>query len=408
MSWLVHWLALVLLLVAACKQDAPPRPPLRDADLAWHRVVLFGSDASEVAFLLGLPRTADDRAVVVSGSARGQATVERHGKTVFVKFPIYASTLVLEPAPPPHSYRGRYETASPAWGTGTMPLQATAVAGPTLASQATLATGKPLDLGERRTVWRMRMAELAIKLVLDQRAVGEFDATMYFDNGNVTYFGGTGRGDRLLLAGFEGATPFSLDLAFDAKRKTATGVWRAGHLLGWKDKVTGERVADFSLGAKIALDGARPVLHHPKLHDFDGQPLIVELAATWCSTCKNVAPTLRALHAEHASRGLKMVSLLYEMTADAAANQSAEREFAKAHDVRWPVRAVPGELEDLLDVLPEGLTNVDPMGFPVVIFRRRDGTIAGVHSGFPSPATGAPHHATVEKFRALTAEILSR
>lgn len=404
----MRWLALVLLLIAACKQEAPSRPPVRDADLAWHRVVLFGSDASEIAFLLGLPRAADDRGVVVSGSARAQGTVERRGTTVLVKFPIYDTTLVLEPAPPPHSYGGRYETASPAWGTGAMPLQSTPVSGPSLANQATLASGKPLDLGERRTVWRMRMAELAIKLVLDQRAAGEFDATMYFDNGNVTYFGGNGRGDRLLLAGFEGATPFSLDLSFDAKRKTATGVWRGGHLLGWKDTLTGERVADFTLDAKIALDGLRPMLHHPKLQDFDGHPLIVELAATWCSTCKNIAPTLRALHAEHADRGLKMVSLLYELTDDTAVNQNAEREFAKTHGVRWPVRAVPGELEDLVDVLPEGLSNVDPMGFPVVIFRRRDGTIAGVHSGFPAAATGTPHHATVEKFRALTAEILSR
>lgn len=400
------WRLMLAIALVACKDPAPsPPPPPRDADLAWHRVALFGADGSEVAFLAGLPRGSDPRAVVISGHDRSIGRVARIGARLRVEFPIYLTALVLDPAPD-GGYTGNYEIASPAWGTGSMPLRAKPVAGPTLSAQATVTAGPPLDLGEPRTVWRMALGDMHAKLVLDQRAPGEHEGAMFFDNGNVAYFGGTARGDRLLLAGFEGASPFSLDLVFDAARASAKGTWRAGHLLGWKEAITGTRTPDYELATKIAIDGERPALRHPQLRDFDGKPVIVELAATWCATCKVIAPTLRELSRQYKGDGLVVVSLLYELTRDPAANQRAEKLFRDAHGATWPVRAVPGEQEDLIDVMPEGLTNVDVGGFPVVVFRRRDGTIAGVHSGFPAPATGGPHQATVAKFRRLTAEIV--
>ncbi len=395
----------LLFVLIACSKDNAAESVPRDTALSWQRVVLLGSDASEIPFLLGLPRGSATTAVVVSGPQRAVARVKRAGTGLRVEFPAYLTALVLEPAPS-NGYTGRYEMASPAWGKGTLPLRATPVSGPTLAALATVTGTTPVDLGEARTFWRIKIGELAFKLVIDQRAAGEHEGSMFFENGNVAYMGGTGRDDHLLLAGFEGAAPFSLDLRFEADRKRVTGTWRGGQLLAWKEAVTGERTADYDVQPKVSIDGDGVVLKHPQLKEFDGKPLIVELGGTWCPTCRRVAPKLREIYDQYHSRGLAMATLLYEMTANAAENRDAEVRFREAHHIPWPVHAVAGTQDDLFDLMPEGIKDVDVGGFPVVIFRRRDGTIAGVHSGFPAESTGAPYQATLAKFQRLTAEIM--
>ncbi len=397
---------LVICVLVACGGKAAVEQVPADTELAWHRVVLIGSDASEVAFVMGLPRNATQKlAVLVSGSQRAVGNVKRAGAQVRVEFPVYHSALVLDPASD-GGYAGHYETTRPTWGRGQMPLRATPAAGPTIAAQSTLPGGAALDLGEARATWRMRVGDLAVKLVLEQQAPGELMATMFFENGNVVYFSGSGRGDRLLLAGFEGSSPFSLDLVFDADRKRANGTWRAGHVLSWRESIAGERTGDFELVPKLAIEGSRTMLRHSKLAGTEGKPLIVELGATWCSSCRRIAPALRALHEHYKSQGLQVVTLLYELTTDPAENKQAEELFKQAHGVVWPVHAVPGGAEDIADNVPEGLSNVDIGGIPVVIFRRRDGTIAGVNAGFPAETTGAAHQATVAKFERLAAEIV--
>ena len=405
MPW--RWLGLIVV-VAACTDDhvaREPAPPA-DRDLAWYRVAMTGGDASEVAILLGVPKDPmGKQAVVVSGTERTVARVARSRATVRLEFPSYSAALVLEPASG-GAYTGRYEIASRAWGSGRLPLRATPIPGPTLTAQATLTGGAPLDLGAPRTIWRMQLGENAVKLVVDQRAPANFEATMYFDNGNIVYLGGNGRGDRVLLTGFDGASAYSLDLMVDAARTRASGMWRAGHQLDWKEAIAGPRSDDFELGATIALENADAHLRHPLLEKLDGKPAIVELGASWCSTCKNVAPVLRELYRQHHGAGLEVITLLYELTNDPDANRHAETVFRELHGTTWTVRAVPGEQEDLIDVLPEGIVNVDLGGFPAVIFLRRDGTIAGIHSGFPAPATGEPYRAAVAKFQRLAAELM--
>jgi thiol-disulfide isomerase/thioredoxin len=398
---------LVCLLVACgTKTKVEEERAPADSELAWQRVVLFGADASEVTFVLGIPRDETGKiAVVVSGTQRALGKVTRAPAKVRVDFPIYTSALVLDAASD-GSYTGRFEATRPKVGYLQMPLKATPIAGPTIAAQATLQDGKPLDLGEPLTIWRMKLGELGVKLLLQQQAVGEFAATMYFENGNVVYFSGTGRDDRLLLAGFEGASPFSLDLTFDSARKLAKGVWRAGNVLGWKEAISGERTTEFPLASKITIESKRAVLTHAKLRGTEGKPLIVELGATWCASCKRVAPALRSLYEQHKSHGLQVVTLLYELSTDPAYNKQAEVLFRQAHHVPWPVYAVPGGSDDIADNLPEGLRDVDIGGLPVVVFRRRDGTIAGVNAGFPAESTGAPHQATIAKFERLAAEIV--
>jgi thiol-disulfide isomerase/thioredoxin len=397
---------LLVWVLVACGSKVEEEKAPADSELAWQRVVLFGSDASEVAFVLGIPRDeAGKTAVVVSGTQRALGKVTRAPAKIRVDFPVYTSALVLDAASD-GTYTGRFESTRPKIGYLQMPLKATPVAGPTIAAQATLQQGKPLDLGEPHTIWRMRLGDLAVKLVLEQQAVGEIAATMYFENGNVVYFSGTGRDDRLLLAGFEGASPFSLELAFDAEHKEANGMWRAGNVLGWKEAIRGERTTDFPLASKLTIENARAVLTHAKLRGTEGMPLIVELGATWCASCKRVSPELRALYEQHKVHGLRVVTLLYELSTDPAYNKQAEQLFRQAHHVPWPVYAVPGGTDDIADNLPEGLRDVDIGGFPIVVFRRRDGTIAGVNAGFPAESTGAPHQATIAKFERLAAEIV--
>jgi thiol-disulfide isomerase/thioredoxin len=401
-------LALAAAALVSCHKDAPSAPPVpADSELAWQRVALQGSDGGEVAFLVGLPKGSGNTAVVVSGTDRIVGHVAHDGPGTRVEFPLFSTMLALTPEGA--GYTGSYQIKSLAWGEGTIPLRAGPVAGPTIAAQATLTDGAPIDFGTPRTLWRLRVGDIDAKLALDQVAPGEVNGTLYFDSGAAAYFGGSARGDRVLLAGFDGATPFRLDVTLDASRQHVTGSWRAGPQLGWQEQLTGDRqTSDFELGAKIVVDPEHQVLRHPALKEFDGKPLIVELAGSWCPTCKFLAPTLHDIYGQYHSQGLEVVSLLYELTADPAANKAAETAFRNVHHATWIVRAVPANQDELGDKMPEGISNIDVGGFPIVVFRRRDGTIAGIHSGFPSSKTGAPYQATIAKFQRLTAEILAK
>jgi hypothetical protein len=371
--------------------------------------VITGKDGTDVAFLLSLPSAGTtDRAVVISGIERAEGEVEREREVVRVRFPIFHAALVMRPSGS-SGYTGSFESTSPTWGAVTMPLVATPVAGPSLALLATITDGPPVDLGEPRTFWRLKIDGSTLRLVLDQVAPSEFNATVYFDNGNVAYLGGNGHASHLVLGGFEGAAPFSLDLRLDpTKQRVVAGIWRAGYALDWKESTTGERTADFVLAPKIELVEPDAPIALPGLEGLEAKPLIIELAATWCSTCKVAAQVLRDLYRDHHAEGLEIVSLLFEFSSDPEVNRKAVELFVRYHHIPWKVVAVPGAVDKIADLLPKGVENIDPGGFPAVLFRHRNGRIAGVYSGFPAESTGAPHEEAVRAYRRLTETIMAR
>ena len=108
---------------------------------------------------------------------------------------------------------------------------------------------------------------------------------------------------------------------------------------GWVGVV---QAADTQAQAPAAAASTAPVSSEPlfaaSFKDFDrqlhplaqyrGQPMLVYFWATWCTSCKQEVPELKALHEKYKGQKLKVIGI-------SADNTDKVREFAKAYDITY-------------------------------------------------------------------------
>jgi thiol-disulfide isomerase/thioredoxin len=423
-----HWIVLGAAALLGCKREsdpAPAPPPVAapapaDAGAttvtpavttpSWYRAVIRVPDGVEVPFFLGVPPAgAPGQAVFKVGAHDVRTDATFDGTTLKVPLTVHQTTVEATVAAD-GNLTGTFSTSWRAWGASSVPLTATKVEAPATTTLATVTTGAPLDLGEPRSAWRLGMKDSGVaKLSVTQTAPGDFEGLMVLDTGNIIYLAGNGRGDALVLTGFDGTSGYRIELELTADRKGGKGRFFGGHRLDWRESLTATRGPDFVLAvkAKASRPGAPITLPDlPELAALEPGPLLVELAGSWCSTCRNAAPFLVELYREYQPRGLRMVTLLYEFTEDPAVDAQQAETFKRTYDVTWPVVPVPGGIEDFTEIMPGGLSDLNPAGFPITLFLAADRSLVSLHAGFPAPHTEEFGRVTTE-FRATIEKLLA-
>jgi thiol-disulfide isomerase/thioredoxin len=97
-----------------------------------------------------------------------------------------------------------------------------------------------------------------------------------------------------------------------------------------------------------------------------GQVVIVDLWGTWCPPCRKEIPHFVALNKKFRDRGLAIVGLNNEQTADTAEAVAQVRKFCKSAGVDYPCAVVS---DDLIAQIP-GF-----QGFPTTLFIDRAGQV---------------------------------
>jgi thiol-disulfide isomerase/thioredoxin len=379
----------------------------------WYRAVVRAADGVDVWFFLGVPAPgAPGQAVFKVGGHEVRSAATFDGKSLSVPLAVH-QTAVEGTVGQDQILRGNFTTSWRAWGASSIPLTATPVAAPTTSALATVEqAGAELDLGQPHSVWRLAMSDSgAAKLVIDQIAPGELSALLFLGTGNIIYLAGNARGDAVVLCGFDGTSGYRVELTLGADRARARGKFFGGHRLDWRETLTATRGADFTLAAqpKVTRAGAKIGLpNQPALAALEPGPLVVELAGSWCSTCRNAAPFLVELYREYQPRGLHMVSLLYEFSDDRALDAAQAETFKKTYGVTWPVVPIPGSIDDFADILPRGLSDINPSGFPITLFLAPDRSLVAFHVGFPAADAAAEFRRVAAEFRANIETLLAR
>ncbi|MGH7702098.1 MAG: peroxiredoxin family protein [Gemmatimonadales bacterium] len=137
---------------------------------------------------------------------------------------------------------------------------------------------------------------------------------------------------------------------------------------------------------------------------FHGKVVLVDIFGTWCPTCHDAAPDLVRLYRDYHSRGVEIVGLAYEVSADTAVNGALVRRYRDKFGIPFPLLlAGISDPEAVAASLPQlsGFT-----AFPTTIFLGRDGRVRRVHAGFYGPATGKQHDRLVAEFRAEVESLL--
>lgn len=141
------------------------------------------------------------------------------------------------------------------------------------------------------------------------------------------------------------------------------------------------------------IDGKTVVSTDPR---FAGKVLLVTLAGSWCPNSHDEAQLISALDRKYRSRGLEIVSLMFEQHADFDLAVAAVRRFRAAHGIAYPtLLAGIADKASASAALPQ-LDAV--VAYPTAIFIDRSGRVRKIHTGFAGPATGVQHDLLVQEF----------
>jgi thiol-disulfide isomerase/thioredoxin len=245
-------------------------------------------------------------------------------------------------------------------------------------------------------------------------AVATFDQSFEDVTGTVQmptddqrFLAGEAHDEELRLSRFDGGAVVLYEAKLNAK----------GELVGetWSDRGGSQRfVATRNPDAAIDAAALASHLRDPEapftfaFKDLDGKTvstsdprfkdkvLLVTLAGSWCPNSHDEARLLVQLDRQYRSRGLEIVSLMFEQHADFKRAVAAVQRFREAYGIGYPTLiAGAADKRQALAVLPQ-LDAV--LAYPTTIFIDRAGHVRKIHTGFAGPATGVQHDLLAHEF----------
>jgi peroxiredoxin len=253
-------------------------------------------------------------------------------------------------------------------------------------------------------------------------AVGEFTqdkdvltGTFLTPTGDQRYLAGQVRGNELYLSTFDGAHVFLYKAKLGAQGSLSGDYWSG---LSYHEKWSAKRDAAAVLPNAYALTAMRTGskqfdFSFPDLTgnivtskdaQFRGKVLIVALAGSWCPNCHDEAAFLAPLYKDYRSKGLEIVSLMFEHFGDFPRAAEATQRFRQHYGIEYTT-LIAGVSDK--DEAAKKLPMLDRVyAFPTTIFIDRKGNVRKIHTGFSGPATGEHYTDFVNEVKATLDQLL--
>jgi thiol-disulfide isomerase/thioredoxin len=149
------------------------------------------------------------------------------------------------------------------------------------------------------------------------------------------------------------------------------------------------------------LDGRTVSSSDPRFKD---KVLLVTLAGSWCPNSHDEARLLVRLDRQYRSRGLEIVSLMFEQHTQFGRVAAAVNRFRTAHGISYPT-LLAGEADKAK--AGAAIAQLDAvLAYPTAIFIDRNGRVRKIHTGFAGPATGVQHDLLAREFEVQIEELL--
>jgi peroxiredoxin len=267
----------------------------------------------------------------------------------------------------------------------------------------------------------------AVKFIDDsgapEVAVGEFNqshdavsGTFLTTTGDHRFLAGQVRGDELYLSTFDGAHVFLYKAKITGDGSLAGDFWSG---LAFHEKWTAKRDAGARLPDAYGLtamragtrrfDFAFPDLSGKTVSSqdpqFHGKVLIVALAGSWCPNCHDEAAFLAPLYKDYRSKGLEIVSLMFEHFGDFPRAADATQRFRQHYGIEYTTLiAGVSDKDEAAKKLPMLQSFV---AFPTTIFIDRKGHVRKIHTGYSGPATGDHYIQFVNEVKTTLDQLLA-
>ena len=242
--------------------------------------------------------------------------------------------------------------------------------------------------------------------IFDQ-SFDDVTGTVQMPTGDQRFLAGEAHDEELRLSRFDGGAVVLYEAKLDAR----------GELVGeaWSDRDGAQRfVATRNPDAAIDAAALTSRLRDPAapftfaFKDLDGRTvsssdprfqdkvLLVTLAGSWCPNSHDEARLLVQLDRKYRSRGLEIVSLMFEQHAEFERAVAAVQRFRTAYGIAYPTLiAGTADKAKAAAAVPQ-LDAV--LAYPTAIFIDRTGRVHEIHTGFAGPATGVQHDLLAHEF----------
>jgi hypothetical protein len=238
--------------------------------------------------------------------------------------------------------------------------------------------------------------------------------TVIFPTSDQRYLAGEVRDEALRLSRFDGGAAVLYEARLDEKGRLVGEAWsdrdgRRRFVAQRSPDATVEPIATrlrnpetgFEFSFKD-LDGRALAASDPQ---FRGKVVLVTLEGSWCPNSHDHATLMAELDRRYSSRGLAVVSLMFEQHADFERAAAAIRRFRSARGIEYPT-LVAGRMETASAA--SALPQLDAVrAYPTTLFIDRTGRVRRIHTGFAGPATGVRHELLVQDFEQTIEALLA-
>ncbi|MES2512503.1 MAG: TlpA disulfide reductase family protein [Bacteroidota bacterium] len=241
--------------------------------------------------------------------------------------------------------------------------------------------------------------------------------TFLTETGDYRYLDGMMHNGKLYLSCFDGSHAF-LFIAENNGSEITKGDFYSGTT--WHESWIGRRNEKFELHDPESLTylknpneqinfsfyntkNEKISLSDPK---YQNKAVIIQIMGSWCPNCMDESAYLSKVYKQYNKKGLEIIALAYERTADAERAKTNLTRLTKRFDIGY-------------DILLTGLTGKDKaseslpflnevMAFPTTIFLDAQHVVKSVYTGFSGPATGKAYENYTVKTEKLIGELLSK
>ena len=241
------------------------------------------------------------------------------------------------------------------------------------------------------------------------------EGTFLTETGDYRFLEGTETNGKLFLSCFDGSHAF-LFIAEHNETEIIKGDFYAGST--WHENWLAKRNDTFQLHdpesltylknpeEKIDFTFYNTQKQKVSLSDakYKNKVVIIQIMGSWCPNCMDESAYLAKVYKQYNQKGLEIIALAYERTADSERATANIIRLIKKFDIGY-------------DILLTGLTGKDKaseslpflnvvMAFPTTIFLDKNHQVKSVYTGFSGPATGKAYEKYTIKTESLINNLL--
>jgi len=282
-------------------------------------------------------------------------------------------------------------------------------------------TAAPISNISGRWVTEFKTKNNADTIVAEFKQEGSHLSGTFLDpTGDYRFLAGVVSGDSLKLSTFDGAHAFLFTAKIDNNKNISGGKFYSGarSIQDWKAvKNEHAEVADGFGETKIKPGSGKLNFSFPNSNNgskvsinnkkYQGKVVVIQILGSWCPNCMDETKFLSDYYNKNHDRGIEVIGLAYERTADFKESQKALQPFKKRFNVQYPILVTGVTVSDSLrseKTLPQ-LESIN--AFPTTIFVDKKGNIRKIDSGFSGPATGEHYTEFKNKFNNVVNKLLS-